>query len=227
LIDLAKLAQEDGVIKGILLHQGETNTGDTQWPSYVKKIYNDILTDLSLDAYSIPLLAGEVVSAEGNCCSSMNTIINSLPDSIPTAFVISSSGCTAQDNAHFDSEGYRELGRRYAIQMLSLMGIDPTGIEDFVETPDGYILEQNYPNPFNPNTKISYRIKKAGLVRLEIYNNLGQKIKTLVNSHHIAGEYTAEWNGSDEFGNKVTTGSYFYKLSINGENQSKKMLLLK
>lgn len=124
LIDLAKLAQQDGVIKGILLHQGETNTGDNQWPSYVKKIYNDMLTDLSLDADSVPLLAGEVLSAEGNCCSYMNTIINRLPDTIPTAHVISSSGCTAKDNAHFDSEGYRILGKRYGMKMLSLMGYE-------------------------------------------------------------------------------------------------------
>lgn len=122
LIKLAKLAQKDGVIKGILLHQGETNTGQTSWPLYVKKIYNDMLTDLGLSADCVPLLAGEVLSADGNCCSSMNSIIGSLPKIIPTARVISSSGCTGQDNAHFDSEGYRKLGRRYTVQMLSLMG---------------------------------------------------------------------------------------------------------
>jgi hypothetical protein len=121
-IDLAKLAQQDGVIKGILLHQGETNTGDAQWPSYVKKIYNDMLTDLSLSADSVPLLIGEVLSAQDNCCSSMNTIINRLPDTIPTAYIISSSGCTAKDKAHFNSEGYRILGKRYAEKMLSLLG---------------------------------------------------------------------------------------------------------
>jgi hypothetical protein len=124
LMNLAKLAQEDGVIKGILLHQGETNTGDAQWPSYVKKVYTDMLTDLTLDADSVPLLAGEVLSADGNCCSSMNTIINRLHDTIPTAYVISSSGCTAQDEAHFNSAGYRELGRRYAIKMLELLGYE-------------------------------------------------------------------------------------------------------
>lgn len=124
LINLAKVAQQDGVIKGILLHQGETNTGNAEWPLYVKKVYEDMLTDLSLDANSIPLLAGEVVSAPDNCCSSMNTIINTLPEVIPTAHIISSKECTAMDNAHFDSEGYRKLGRRYGITMLSLMGYD-------------------------------------------------------------------------------------------------------
>ncbi|MGQ1946158.1 sialate O-acetylesterase [Geofilum sp. OHC36d9] len=122
LINLAQAAQQDGVIKGILLHQGETNTGQTEWLSFVKKIYNDMLTDLSLDVNCTPLLVGELLSAEGNCCSSMNSIINLLPDTIPTAHVISSEGCAAKDRAHFNSEGYRKLGRRYAIQMLSLMG---------------------------------------------------------------------------------------------------------
>lgn len=119
LIDLALQAQQDGVIKGILLHQGETNNGDSQWPSYVKKIYNDMLTDLSLSANNVPLLAGEV--AYNACCSGMNTIIANLPDTITTAHVISSLGCTVQDDAHFTSDGYRELGRRYAIQMLSIL----------------------------------------------------------------------------------------------------------
>ncbi len=126
LINLANLAQQDGVIKGILLHQGETNTGQDLWPSYVKKIYNDMLTDLSLSADSVPLLAGELLSVEGNCCSSMNPIINRLPDTIPTAYIISSSGCSGQDFAHFDSGGYRKIGKRYAFQMLSLIGFEVT-----------------------------------------------------------------------------------------------------
>jgi len=122
LIGLAKQAQKDGVIKGILLHQGETNTGDELWPFYVNKIYNDMLVDLSLAEDSIPLLVGELLSIEPNCCSTMNPIINKIPESIPTAHVISSVGCTAMDNSHFDSEGYRKLGRRYAVKMLSLLG---------------------------------------------------------------------------------------------------------
>ncbi len=121
LMQMAKVAQQKGVIKGILLHQGETNTGDPRWPAYVKKIYQDMLTELSLNAEDVPLLAGEVVSIEGSCCGSMNSIINTLPDIVETAYIISSTDCTAQDNAHFDSEGYREMGRRYATKMLTLL----------------------------------------------------------------------------------------------------------
>jgi hypothetical protein len=129
LVELAKLAQKDGVIKGILLHQGETNTGQEEWLLYVKKIYNDMLKDLSLKANSVPLLAGELLATENSCCSRMNPIIDKLPETIPTAHVISSAGCEGQDQAHFNSEGYRKLGKRYAIEMLSLMGYKVTDKE--------------------------------------------------------------------------------------------------
>lgn len=122
LLSLAKQAQQVGVIKGILLHQGETNTGDEAWPTYVKTIYNNMITDLGLPT-DTPLLSGEVMQTEDNCCAAMNPIINTLPEVIPTAHVISSKDCTGQDNAHFDAAGYRILGKRYAYQMLSVLGM--------------------------------------------------------------------------------------------------------
>lgn len=129
LINLARQAQKDGVIKGILLHQGETNTGQTEWLGYVKKIYSDMLTDLTLKAESVPLIAGELLSVDSCCCKSMNPIIDQLPQTIPTARVVSSARCYGQDYAHFNTEGYRKLGRRYAIQMLSLMGHPVVDVE--------------------------------------------------------------------------------------------------
>ena len=124
LLELAKIAKKDGVIKGILLHQGESNTNDTLWPKKVNVVYNNLLKDLQLEPGSVPLLAGEVVNADqGGVCASMNKIIARLPQTIPNAYVISSQGCTdAADNLHFDAAGYRELGKRYALKMLSLMG---------------------------------------------------------------------------------------------------------
>lgn len=123
LVELAKIAQIDGVIKGILLHQGESNTGDTSWPAKVKKVYNNLLTDLHLKAKNVPLLAGEMVSAEqGGKCASMNSILATLPQKIPTAHIVSSAGCPAiADGLHFTAEGYRMLGKRYAEQMLALL----------------------------------------------------------------------------------------------------------
>nr|WP_315158639.1 sialate O-acetylesterase [uncultured Flavobacterium sp.] len=124
LVEMAKIAQKDGVIKGILLHQGESNTGDTLWTKKIKIVYDNLMKDLNLNPKDVPLLAGETVNADqGGICASMNTIIGALPKTIPNSHVISSSGCTvAKDNLHFDAAGYRELGKRYAEKMLSLNG---------------------------------------------------------------------------------------------------------
>ena len=115
LVELAKQAQKDGVIKGILLHQGESNGGDRQWAAKVKGVYDDLLNDLNLKPDSVPLLAGELVSGPG--------VVASLPGAFTNAFAISSKGCGSQpDHLHFSSAGYRELGKRYGEKMLELLG---------------------------------------------------------------------------------------------------------
>ncbi len=123
LVEMAKVAQRDGVIKGILLHQGESDTGDKEWPNRVKAVYDNLLTDLNLKADEVPLLAGELVHADQDgACAAMNAIIDELPRTITTARVISSKGCTSRrDRLHFSPEGYREMGRRYAAAMLQLL----------------------------------------------------------------------------------------------------------
>ncbi|MFX0557241.1 alpha/beta hydrolase-fold protein [Maribacter sp. CXY002] len=123
LVEMAKLAQKDGVIKGILLHQGESNTGDTLWPKKVKKVYNNLLKDLGLNASKTPLLAGEMVHVnQGGICSSMNKIVATLPETIRNAYIVSSNGVPdAKDNLHFNAEGYRILGRRYAIKLMNVL----------------------------------------------------------------------------------------------------------
>lgn len=128
LVEMGKLAQKSGVIKGILLHQGESNTNDKEWPAKVKVIYERLLKDLNLKPEDVPLLAGEVVGADQKgACASMNKIIAELPKTIPTAHIVSSEGCVGRpDHLHFTPEGYRELGRRYAETMLPLLGVNPT-----------------------------------------------------------------------------------------------------
>lgn len=125
LVECARLAQRDGVIKGILLHQGETNNGDPKWCDMVKKVYEDLLSDLNLVAKDVPLLAGEVVTSEqGGACGSMNSIINRLPETIPTSHIISSANLPQKgDSLHFTAHSYRVLGCRYAAEMLTLLGI--------------------------------------------------------------------------------------------------------
>ncbi len=123
LVQMARIAANDGVIKGILLHQGESNTNDREWPAKVRRVYENLLRDLGLRAEDVPLLAGGVVAADQNGrCASMNEIIAALPATIPTAHFVSSEGCAAlPDRLHFTPEGYRELGRRYADVMLRLI----------------------------------------------------------------------------------------------------------
>ena len=122
LIELARKAQKDGVIKGILMLQGETNTGQQDWPLKVKNVYENILSDLSLDSNTVPLYAGEVVGEDvGGRCASHNPVINRLPEVIPSAHVVSSKGCPcATDSLHYSAEGYRILGKRFAEKVLSV-----------------------------------------------------------------------------------------------------------
>lgn len=125
LVEMAKLAQKDGVIKGILLHQGESNSNDSLWTRKVKGVYDNLIKNLNLDAKNIPLLAGETVNEDqGGICAGMNSIIATLPETLPNSYVISSANCAdGPDNLHFSAAGYRKLGARYAAKMLSLMGI--------------------------------------------------------------------------------------------------------
>ncbi|HEX4341999.1 MAG TPA: sialate O-acetylesterase [Verrucomicrobiae bacterium] len=123
LVDMAKLAQKDGVIKGILLHQGESNTGDKEWPDKVKGVYENLIQDLNLPS-DIPLVAGEVVNADQQGqCAAMNPIIDDLPKTIPRCSVVSSKGCPCHsDHLHFTPAGYRTLGTRYGETMLTALG---------------------------------------------------------------------------------------------------------
>jgi alpha-L-fucosidase 2 len=126
IVENAKLAQKDGVIKGILLHQGESNNNDKQWPNKVKSIYDSLLRDLNLKAEEVPVLAGGLVPADQKgACASMNKIIEELPKTIPTAHFVSSDGCAGRpDHLHFAPAGYRELGTRYGLKMLSVLGYE-------------------------------------------------------------------------------------------------------
>jgi hypothetical protein len=123
LVEMAKLAQKDGVIKGILLHQGESNPNDSLWTLKVKGVYDNLLKDLNIAPNSIPLLAGETVNADqGGVCAGMNQFIAKLPQAIPNSYVISSAGCPQRgDNLHFTAEGYRMLGKRYGEKMLTII----------------------------------------------------------------------------------------------------------
>ena len=88
--------------------------------------------------------------------------------------------------------------------------------------PDNYYLEHNYPNPFNPSTTIQFSIPEQSFVKLEVFNSLGEKVSTLASENLKAGTYEFEWNAKG-----LSSGVYFYRLSTENFNQTKKLLLMK
>jgi len=126
LVEMARKAQQKGVIRGILLHQGETDAYNDRWLQKVKKIYGDLMTDLHLDPKRVPLIAGETIGEDQHgVCAHANPTINRLPEVLPNSYVVSSKGCQAgPDKVHFTADGYRELGRRYGVKMLQALGFE-------------------------------------------------------------------------------------------------------
>ena len=103
----------------------------------------------------------------------------------------------------------------------------PLGVDDIIVFPEVFALRQNYPNPFNPVTTIAYDIPEIANVRIDMYNILGQKVRTLVNGTHQPGMYHVRWNGTNDFGNPVSSGMYFYRISSEEFISVKKLVLMK
>ena len=121
LVDMAKKAKEDGVIKGIIFHQGETDEGDSDWPNKVKKVYDRLVRDIGLDE-NIPFFAGEVPyqgSSKGT-----NNNIRKLPQQSKNFYLVSAEGLNDLDmmRIHFSSQGYRDFGKRYAEKVMEVLG---------------------------------------------------------------------------------------------------------
>ena len=104
-----------------------------------------------------------------------------------------------------------------------------TDVDEWIsgELPENYSLSQNYPNPFNPATIIEFTVASRSFINLSVYNTLGQKIKILVDGTRSVGTYRAIWDGTDQQGQPVATGIYFYRLWTGETVKSKKMLLLR
>lgn len=99
--------------------------------------------------------------------------------------------------------------------------------QQFGTLPREFALNQNYPNPFNPSTTITFALPKQSLVRLDVYNILGQKVKSLIDQILPAGEHQIDFDGRDEDHQWLASGIYFYRISADEFNQSRKMILLK
>jgi hypothetical protein len=117
------------------------------------------------------------------------------------------------------------------LRLTEFLIVDPSA--SFIQTeikgelPERYLLKQNYPNPFNLSTNISFELPEDNDVELAIYDLLGRKVTTLLNSFLPAGGHTVTWNGRSESGETVSSGIFFYRLRTSDFDETKKMSLVK
>lgn len=157
--------------------------------------------------------------------STFDTNLDSVTFSGDTSFV---SNQVAGVGAYYwrvratNSSDLTTWGSDSDIQPFKFTIVQAVSNEGEDELPLEFTLGQNYPNPFNPNTNISYSIPNASIVRVDIYNLLGQKVSTLVNEKQSAGSYTINFDASS-----LNSGIYLYRIQANGFTQTRKMTLLK
>jgi hypothetical protein len=112
--------------------------------------------------------------------------------------------------------------------MLEWTGATFVPLDLTVVTPEQYVLEQNYPNPFNPSTAIRFSLPVENKISLIVYDMVGREVKTLIANQQMAkGAYQAEWDGTNNAGNAVASGSYVYTLKFGNFSKSQKMMLVR
>ena len=220
LVTLAKKAQKDGVIKGILMHQGETNTGDPKWAGMVKQVYENLCSDLQLKPEDVNLYVGNIVQADGKgVCIGCKKQIDELPQTIHTCQVISSDNCTnGPDRLHFDAAGYRELGCRYGEAVARQLGFEPKRPKDLpiaakkIEVPaDAVTVENAIPGNEFP------KIDKQRRAYFRI--NAPQAKKVVVDI--CSKKYDMEPDGKGGFmavTDPLPVGFHYYFMNIDGVN---------
>ena len=219
LVTLAKKAQKDGVIKGILMHQGETNTGDPKWAGMVQQVYDRLCGDLQLKPEEVNLYAGNIVQAGGKgVCIGCKKQIDELPQTIHTSQVISSDDCTnGPDRLHFDAAGYRELGCRYGEAVARHLGFEPKRPKDMpvakkIEVPADAVTVENA-IPGNEFPKIDSQ--RRAYFRI----NAPQAKKVVVDI--CSKKYNMEPDGKGGFmavTDPLPVGFHYYFMNIDGVN---------
>jgi hypothetical protein len=156
----------------------------------VKKIYGDIMADLSLDPKNVPLLAGEVANADvGGDSAAANIQIDKLPSVLPNSYVISSSKlATGSDHLHFTAESHKIFGGRYASTMLSILN-KATGIRPG-EPASGFSLGAVRSSATDGRAEVDFEIPNPALVSLKAYDLGGREIAELAGKRYPAGRHT-------------------------------------
>jgi len=196
LVELGEKAKEIGVIKGFLLHQGEADYKiASQWPSMVKKVYEDLLSALDLNAEEVPLLIGEMVSQEeGGTLGSYNYMMSDAVDLIPTAHLIPSEDCPGLPEAnytlHFTRDGYVTLGERYADVMLSLLdGISSSLIVKITSPTEATTITGEE----SIKIQVTATSKNGPISKVEFYD--GNNLLETINSEPYETNFTSDVYG--------------------------------
>jgi hypothetical protein len=182
LVEMAKLAQKDGVIKGIIFHQGESGSKSNQWAAEVKIVYNDLIQDLGLDATKIPFIAGDLVKT--------STMVKNLPQTLPNSYVVSSQNLTQTgDGLHFNNPGYREFGKRYAQTMLGILAKQPvTGIAPQLAHP-GYDMALVGGAGIKGGSSLRFEIPAKSQVTVKAFSLQGTELAVLAQGEFAAGRH--------------------------------------
>ncbi len=179
LVELAKEAQKVGVIKGFLLHQGESGSSTNNWAGEVQIIYDNLIEDLGLET-GIPLLVGDLVNS--------SNMIKNLPQSMDNAYIISSDNLSSGDNLHFDAVSIRTFGARYAEKYLELIEDEQIISVSPKSSYQGYSFSHIVINP-SRKLSLSFDIPVSDLVTVVIHNMAGKEIKTLTSQVYSAGKH--------------------------------------
>ena len=167
IIEMGEIAKKEGVIKGILFHQGEADYQMADWPSRVKKVYDDIIADLKLDPTQVPILIGELATtAAGGDLGYRNDAVAEAANMIPNGHLIYAADCPALKEAsytlHFTRAGYQTFGERYAQKMLELLGsLDGPVVELSVTSNEVSVGEQ-------VSLEVNATATKGTIVKLEL-----------------------------------------------------------
>ncbi len=222
-------------IEGTLMDKGQPTASFYTSKNYYKFIrpgaqriaaseeHNDLLASAFID-HKNRLLTSVLINK-----SAQPMKITVSGDSIPTQFDM----YVTAEHINFKYNGTVAAGQMIILPAKSVttlvgsMAGELTGLIDDIAVPEGYQLYQNYPNPFNPTTCIEFKIARPGEVTLDIYNILGQKVKTLVRDYYPAGQHRVFWDGKNDFGQLVSSGVYFYRFKSDKFIRTKKCILLR
>ena len=218
----SSVLEYSGVDKGDKLDNVTDEEGN---PRTMTLLGNYLEDHLKVLAYSTSRARTEGNGAEGDLIHVTYELIDgeTLPEQVEFYFSLANLPGTSMDPELLNVVcGYPDEANPLVVSTASL------GIDENSTIPDQFALYQNYPNPFNPSTQISFDVPISDeSIILNIYNILGQNVTILVNGVMNPGRYTMEWNATDQLGNPVSSGIYFYELRSSSFISRKKMLLIR